>query len=67
MTPQKTKYYLQAMERIRARERLFEMDANQYPTLNQKEMRKRHKDLYKVAFPENFENRTVKTTDLELF
>jgi hypothetical protein len=55
------------MERIRARERLFEMDANQYPTLNQKEMRKRHKDLYKIAFPENFENRTVKTTDLELF
>jgi len=36
MTPQRTKIYLQAMERIKARERLFLMDATQYPHLQLK-------------------------------
>ena len=67
MTPQRTKIYLQAMERIKARERLFLMDAAQYPHLQPKDKKTRHKKLYREAYPENFEERTVKTTDLELF
>lgn len=67
MTPQKTKFYLQAMDRIKARERLSSMDSNQYPHLVDKDKRKRHKEVYKSAFPESFDNKTVKTTDLELF
>ena len=67
MTPQQTKYYLQAMERIKARERLVLMDALQYPMMNRKEKNKKHRQVYKQAHPENFENKVIKTTDLELF
>lgn len=66
MTPQKTKYFLQAMERIKARERLYMMDAAQYPTLQDRARKDRHKSVYKQAFPESFDSRIVKTTDLEL-
>lgn len=67
MTPQMTRYYVQAMERIQARERLYLMDATQYPSLQNKDRKDRHKSVYKKAFPESFEARVVKTTDLELF
>lgn len=43
------------------------MDTLQYPTLIDREKKKRHKEIFKVAYPEKFENRVVKTTDLELF
>lgn len=66
MTPQKVKYYRQAMDRIIAKERLLMMDATQYPTLQQKDKRKRHKEVYKAAYPENFNTNIVKTSDLEL-
>lgn len=67
MTPQRVKYYVQAMERLKARERLVAMDALQYPMMMQKEKNKKHREVYKKAYPENFENKAVKTTDLELF
>ena len=60
------KYYLQAMKIVKARERLYSMDANIYPHVNEKERRKKHKDIYRVAFPEKFNSKVVKTTDLEL-
>lgn len=66
MTPQEQKYHLQAMERIKGKERLILMDALQYPTLEIKTKKKKHREVYKIAFPENFKNRTLKTTDLEL-
>jgi hypothetical protein len=43
------------------------MDALQYPMMNQKEKNKKHRQVYKQAHPENFENKVIKTTDLELF
>jgi hypothetical protein len=67
MTPQQSKLYLQAMERIKARERLYLMDALLYPNMPQKDRRKKHKEISKAAFPENFNERILKTTDLELF
>jgi hypothetical protein len=67
MTPQKLRYYIQAMERIKSKERLIMMDSLQYPTLEIKEKKKKHKEVYRQAFPENFEERILKTTDLELF
>lgn len=66
MTPQKVKYYVQAMEMIRARERLIMMDAALYPSLVEREKKKKHKEVYRAAYPEKFEKRVVKTTDLEL-
>lgn len=67
MTPQETKYYVEAMKIIEARERLKNMDAIQYPNLNQQAKKKKHRDLYKQAYPTNFKEKVVKTTDLELF
>jgi hypothetical protein len=67
MTPQRVKYYTQAMERLKARERLVLMDALQYPMMMVKEKNKKHREVYRKAHPENFENKAVKTTDLELF
>ena len=67
MTPQKSKLYIQAMERLKARERLYLMDALQYPTMQHRDKKTKHKQVYKAAYPENFDSRIVKTTDLELF
>lgn len=67
MTAQETKYYLQAMDRIKARERLELMDAIQYPHMKNKERKKRHKEVFKRAYPENFKQKVVKLSDLELF
>lgn len=69
MTPQQTKYYMQAMERIKARERLELMDALIYPKMDNKERKKKHRKLYKKAYPENFNSENIKrkTTELELF
>jgi len=66
MTPQQSKLYLQAMERIKARERLYLMDALLYPNMPSKDKRKKHKDLTKLAYPETFQEKILKTTDLEL-
>lgn len=55
------------MERIKARERLYLMDALLYPNMTSKDKRKKHRDLSKQAFPEKFQERILKTTDLELF
>ena len=55
------------MERIRARERLYMMDALLYPNMIDKDRRKKHRDLSREAFPEHFEKKILKTTDLELF
>ncbi len=67
MTPQQSKLYLQAMERIKARERLYLMDALLYPNMPSKDKRKKHKELTKLAYPEKFQEKILKTTDLELF
>ena len=68
MTPQQTNYYLEAMERLKAKERLELMDALIYPNMNRKDMKKKHRKLYKLAYPENFnlENIQKKTTELKL-
>lgn len=66
MRPQQFKYYLQAKEIIIARERLNMMDAVKYATLSFKDQQKKHKEVYKKAYPDKFEQRIVKTSDLEL-
>ena len=66
MTPQKTKYYAEAMRRIKARERLEAMDSYSYPHIKDKSRSKKHREIYKAAYPEKFEERAVKTSDLEL-
>lgn len=58
---------IKGMEQVKAEEQLIFMDAVSYPQMNQKARRKAHKNWYKQAYPENFKNRPVKTTDLELF
>ena len=55
------------MEQLQAEEQLLSMDAVSYPHSDQKHRRKSHKKWMKQAYPENFEERTLKTTDLELF
>lgn len=66
MTPQQSRYYIEAKDRLRAVERLELMDAMQYPTLQAKDKGKKHREVYKKAYPENFKNSILKTTDLEL-
>lgn len=66
MTPQETKYYLDAMNIIKHRERLESMDATQYPHLQDRERTKRHRAISKLAYPDNFKEKVLKTTDLEL-
>ena len=68
MKPQETRYYMQAMERIEAEERLKLMDALQYPNMQKEDKKKKHRELYKKEYPDNFDKkRIMKTTDLELF
>ena len=58
----------EGMHRIQARELLRQFTAHDYPNVSDKNAKRRlHKSVYKIAFPENFKQRTVKTTDLELF
>lgn len=66
MTAQETKYYLQAMDRIKAEERLELMDAVQYPHMKDKDRGKRHKEMFKRAYPESFEEKVVNLKDLKL-
>ena len=49
-----------------AHEHLMQMDAYAYAHMDSKSRSKHHKKWYKEAFPENFESKTLKTTDLEL-
>ena len=69
MTPQETIYYMQAMDIIEARERLRLMDALCYPRLKDDKARdKKHRTVYKKAYPDNFnKDKVIKTTDLRLF
>lgn len=44
------------------------MDALDYSHRNiDKDRKKKHRALYKKAYPNNFDKKPVKTTDLELF
>ncbi len=55
------------MHRIQAREMLRTFTTADYPNITDKRAKKKlHRNVYKVGFPENFEKRVVKTTDLEL-
>jgi Sec7-like guanine-nucleotide exchange factor len=55
------------MEKVMAMEQLLAMDYVSYPKSDEKSRRASHKKWYKLAYPESFENKVVKTTDLELF
>jgi len=55
------------MEQVTAEEQILRMDAASYPNYAPKDRRSSHKSWTKKAYPENFEARAVKTTDLELF
>ena len=67
MKPTELREYLEAMERIKAVERLELMDAIQYPHVDDKSRHKNHRKIMKIAYPENFKAKILKTTDLELF
>jgi len=66
MTPQESKYHVQAMNMVNSKERLLSMDANQYPHLEFKRQKEKHKSIYKAAFPGNFEKRVVTNDELRL-
>lgn len=55
------------MEQVTAEEQILRMDAASYPNYNAKDRKSSHKSWTKKAYPENFEARVIKTTDLELF
>lgn len=54
------------MDQIRAEEHLHLMDAISYPHITDKARSKQHKKWSKQAYPENFADKIIKTTDLEL-
>lgn len=66
MTPQETYYYIEAMNRLKAQEQLQNMDAIQYPHIKDKDRQKRHKEIFKRAYPKNFEERVLTTKDIKL-
>lgn len=55
-----------AMERIKARESLNMMSVVSYPKLTNKGRNELHRELFKKAYPENFDKRVVKNDDLKL-
>jgi hypothetical protein len=59
--------FIRGMTQLQAEEHLMSMDAISYPQSDQKSRKASHKKWSKLAYPENFEDRAVKTTDLELF
>lgn len=63
----KTFYLLvTGMDRIEAAEQLMSMDYTIYPHISDKDRRQSHKKWYRKAYPEAFEEKIIKTTDLEL-
>ena len=66
MKPTELKEYLDAMERIKGMERLELMDAIQYAHIDSKSRQQNHRKIMKIAYPENFKSKVLKTTDLEL-
>jgi len=66
MQPTRLTHHLEAMKRIKSIERLELMDAIQYPHISDKDRHKRHRAVSKEAYPENFRDKILKTTDLEL-
>jgi hypothetical protein len=55
------------MKRLEASEHLMAMDWSIYAHISDKDRKKQHKKWYKDAYPEAFEEKVVKTSDLELF
>jgi len=54
------------MQQIEAKRCLRSFNVSDYPTLKQDERSKLHRNMYKVAYPEDFVKRAVKTDDLVL-
>jgi len=54
------------MSQVGAEEQLELMDAISYPHTTDKGRKRQHRAWYKLAHPEYFEARKVKTTDIEL-
>ena len=59
-----TLYY--GMHRIIAKNMLNDFTTNDFPNLQNKSRKEIHKKIYKIAHPENFTKKVLKTTDLEL-
>ena len=58
---------VESMKRIKARNHLILMDASQYPQIaNRADKVKKHKSLFKIAYPENFESKVVTNENLRL-
>jgi hypothetical protein len=56
------------MHQLNARELLQKFTVADYPNITDKRAKKKlHRDVYKVGYPDNFKDRILKTTDLELF
>lgn len=58
--------FVSAMEQLEAQEQLLKMDYISYPHMSEKERRKKHKQWSKAANPRSFEQKIIKTSDLEL-
>lgn len=54
------------MIRLHAEEVLYSMEAISYPHVQDKQRNKIHRRYYKIAYPENFENKALKTSEIEL-
>lgn len=55
------------ISRISAKDTLRGFTISSYPNMKDQDRRKLHKEVYRSANPEAFEQKIVKTTDLELF
>lgn len=58
---------IEVMNRMKAEKHLYAMDASAFPNMNQKHMERHRRKLYKQAYPENFKDEPLKTTDLRIF
>lgn len=54
------------IDRILAKNLLRDLSVSSYPNMKDSDRRKFHRKMHKEAYPESFEEKTIKTTDLEL-
>lgn len=66
LTTKEISYFYQAMKRMEAKDRLEGYEISSYPKREYKDQRKRHREAAQIAYPENFEKRTLKTSEIEL-
>jgi len=54
------------MKQLEAKEMLRTMSTNDFPHLKNKDRKQVHKELFKIAYPENFKKKIIRNEDLKL-